>query len=61
MSYILIKLFLKLRICVVADEELVFRDRWGGLILFNVRNFTTRLLMNNATFVSIYLAYYNKN
>ncbi|KAI5641199.1 prolyl oligopeptidase family domain-containing protein [Phthorimaea operculella] len=31
-------------------EELVFRDRWGGLTLFNVRNFTTRLLMNNSTF-----------
>ncbi|CAH2057502.1 unnamed protein product, partial [Iphiclides podalirius] len=35
---------------VLLDEELVFRDRWGGLTLFNVRNFTTRLLMNNSTF-----------
>ncbi|XP_026318271.1 dipeptidyl aminopeptidase-like protein 6 [Hyposmocoma kahamanoa] len=34
----------------LTDEELVFRDRWGGLTLFNVRNFTTRLLMNNSTF-----------
>ncbi|XP_063629085.1 inactive dipeptidyl peptidase 10 isoform X1 [Cydia splendana] len=34
----------------LSDEELVFRDRWGGLTLFNVRNFTTRLLMNNSTF-----------
>ncbi|CAK1543333.1 unnamed protein product [Leptosia nina] len=32
------------------DSELVFRDRWGGLTLFNVKNFTTRLLMNNSTF-----------
>ncbi|XP_026494453.2 inactive dipeptidyl peptidase 10 isoform X1 [Vanessa tameamea] len=34
----------------LSDEELVFRDRWGGLTLFNVKNFTTRLLMNNSTF-----------
>ncbi|XP_063833835.1 venom dipeptidyl peptidase 4-like [Ostrinia nubilalis] len=34
----------------LTDEELVFRDRWGGLTLFNVRNYTTRLLMNNSTF-----------
>ncbi|XP_045455838.1 inactive dipeptidyl peptidase 10 [Melitaea cinxia] len=34
----------------LTDEELVFRDRWGGLTLFNVKNFTTRLLMNNSTF-----------
>ncbi|XP_028164926.1 dipeptidyl aminopeptidase-like protein 6 [Ostrinia furnacalis] len=34
----------------VGYEELVFRDRWGGLTLFNVRNYTTRLLMNNSTF-----------
>ncbi|KAL4717506.1 hypothetical protein ACJJTC_000655 [Scirpophaga incertulas] len=35
---------------LIPDEELVFRDRWGGLTVFNVRNFTTRLLMNNSTF-----------
>nr|XP_032523806.1 inactive dipeptidyl peptidase 10 isoform X1 [Danaus plexippus plexippus] len=34
----------------LSDEELVFRDRWGGLTLFNVKNLTTRLLMNNSTF-----------
>ncbi|XP_045505119.1 inactive dipeptidyl peptidase 10 [Colias croceus] len=34
----------------LSDEELVFRDRWGGLTLFNVKNFTARLLMNNSTF-----------
>ncbi|CAG4939854.1 unnamed protein product [Colias eurytheme] len=34
----------------LSDEELVFRDRWGGLTLFNVKNFTTKLLMNNSTF-----------
>ncbi|XP_050667809.1 dipeptidyl aminopeptidase-like protein 6 [Leptidea sinapis] len=34
----------------LSDVELVFRDRWGGLTLFNVKNFTTRILMNNSTF-----------
>ncbi|XP_052741619.1 inactive dipeptidyl peptidase 10 isoform X2 [Bicyclus anynana] len=34
----------------LTDEDLVFRDRWGGLTLFNIKNFTTRLLMNNSTF-----------
>ncbi|KAG6452927.1 hypothetical protein O3G_MSEX007881 [Manduca sexta] len=34
----------------LTDEELVFRDRWGGLTLFNVKNYTTRLLMTNTTF-----------
>ncbi|XP_060807128.1 inactive dipeptidyl peptidase 10 [Amyelois transitella] len=34
----------------LSDEELVFRDRWGGLTLFNVKNLTTRILMNNSTF-----------
>ncbi|XP_047520693.1 inactive dipeptidyl peptidase 10 isoform X2 [Pieris napi] len=34
----------------LSDTELVFRSRWGGLTLFNVKNFTTRLLMNNSTF-----------
>nr|XP_037874086.1 inactive dipeptidyl peptidase 10 isoform X2 [Bombyx mori] len=34
----------------LTDEELVFRDRWGGLTLFNVKNLTTRLLMTNSTF-----------
>ncbi|KAG7301116.1 hypothetical protein JYU34_015522, partial [Plutella xylostella] len=33
-----------------SDEELVFRDRWGGLTLLHARNLTTRLLINNSTF-----------
>ncbi|CAG9134091.1 unnamed protein product [Plutella xylostella] len=36
----------------LTNEELVFRDRWGGLTLLHARNLTTRLLINNSTFVS---------
>jgi hypothetical protein len=46
-------------LCVPTEFELVYRDVEGGVTLFNADNLTTRVLMTNSTFVSIYnLPYY---
>ncbi|XP_049834013.1 dipeptidyl aminopeptidase-like protein 6 isoform X2 [Schistocerca gregaria] len=34
----------------VSGDELVFRDQWGGISLFNAANLTSRSIMSNQTF-----------
>lgn len=39
------------------DSEFVYKDSHGGVTLYNAENLTTKILMTNSTFVSIYHYY----
>lgn len=39
-------------IIIFAENEFVYRDRYGGITLYNAENLTTKVLMTNSTFVS---------
>lgn len=42
----------------ISEIEFVFRDHHGGISVYNAENLTTRVLMNNTTFVSIIVFYF---
>lgn len=42
----------------ITDNEFVYRDRYGGITLYNAENLTTKILMTNSTFVSGFLFFF---
>lgn len=60
--YSILKINLRL-IISVTETEVVFRDKHGGLSVYNVINQNHRTLMTNSTFVSykifVVCTYYN--
>lgn len=42
------------------DDELIFKDQWGGISIFNAFNVSVRTIMSNQTYVSNYIIIYEK-